>query len=832
MECALVKNINTKAGLTNGTVGTIVAVCYEAKDVPALLDGKHPQPYCVIMDFPNFKGFDHVENDNDLNSQSATEGTMSDDDMDVDDDEADCDVNACLSQDLKFPVKTWVAIFPTDCQLTIPPGRQAGTLFSKEDRKYRKQFPFVPAKNMTAHKSQGQTWTDRIIYISTGLHDVIRPNSEQTTLFYTAGTRSNKLENCLFEFFPLETWLQLGKSKQYQGLLRFEKDLREKAKLFASEHNNPSLYVDDPITYPEELSNDERLEWEHIKKLTTIQPFMNASTSPVFDYAMDNLFSPANIQGVIAFDFGSKNTGVAVLTRDPVQENETLLNEIKLVNLNLPSERQTDRTENSYSAMSGELKFLGKYFVDKDYENIRSWSIVVEYFQGHNTYAKVLFRTLEQVINELRGETNKCVHLKACNTKMIHNSNSPLLKLDFTTEELEFLNGKGTLNSFVNTRRHRDDIEMNDGIGRRTTLGKRACTIPPTLEDAPTPAKRTYKVRSKKNYKKQKEFSSRLIQLLKVGYDLSHIKLKIAAGVRASLKDVTKCDDLGDALLHGIREFFGEPSKYRTFVPGQTLFQSNRCIVVRFTIRWFSLVVFHVENNRIVVEHVGCHKTVIEKDTVLKNLTINDVEFLHSLPESFKDFLDFEYCDENVRATDTIHILLRHSRARVPHSMLQLLKKFVRNTMERREDFLETSIETFFKYNRTIYRCDFSKQLLVQETSGKHIDARQLLPTFLKNFSFTSKQSKHTKNMLDEEQIYTMYGEVRDRIMSIALDVDELQLDKLIIPRTIFEDYLALETLKTNNSHNNFRGPLWIIDLVLCGLNVSVIRPHFKGSRS
>jgi hypothetical protein len=49
--CALVKNINTKAGLTNETVGTINSVCYDTKEVHAVLDRKHPQPYDVIMDF-------------------------------------------------------------------------------------------------------------------------------------------------------------------------------------------------------------------------------------------------------------------------------------------------------------------------------------------------------------------------------------------------------------------------------------------------------------------------------------------------------------------------------------------------------------------------------------------------------------------------------------------------------------------------------------------------------------------------------------------------------------------------------------------------------------
>ncbi len=84
--------------------------------------------------------------------------------------------------------------------------------------------------------------------------------------------------------------------------------------------------------------------------------------------------------------------------------------------------------------------------------------------------------------------------------------------------------------------------------------------------------------------------------------------------------------------------------------------------------------------------------------------------------------------------------------------------------------------------------------------------------------------------MLNEEQIYTMYKQ--SFVSFFFFDKNKLKLDKLVIPQNIFEAFCALDTLKTNNLHNNFRGPLWIIDLVLCGLNVSVICPHFKGSRS
>ena len=53
----LVKNISVAAGLVNSSTGTVVAIIYDKADVQAILDGKHPSPYCILVCFPNFHGF-------------------------------------------------------------------------------------------------------------------------------------------------------------------------------------------------------------------------------------------------------------------------------------------------------------------------------------------------------------------------------------------------------------------------------------------------------------------------------------------------------------------------------------------------------------------------------------------------------------------------------------------------------------------------------------------------------------------------------------------------------------------------------------------------------
>ena len=56
-EVRLISNLNVSAGLVNSATGTVVKVVYDNADVQALLDGQHPPAYCVIVNFPQFRGF-------------------------------------------------------------------------------------------------------------------------------------------------------------------------------------------------------------------------------------------------------------------------------------------------------------------------------------------------------------------------------------------------------------------------------------------------------------------------------------------------------------------------------------------------------------------------------------------------------------------------------------------------------------------------------------------------------------------------------------------------------------------------------------------------------
>jgi hypothetical protein len=860
MEVTLVKNLNTRAGLTNGTVGTVVAVCYEDKDVQPLLDGHHPQPYCVIVDFPEFKGFPDdfpdVHDDGNTTEPNDHDKTMHE-------------------KRFTFPVKTWVAIFPADFQLEIPSNQRTRAMFTKTDKKCRTQFPIVPAKNMTAHKSQGQTWPNCVIHIALGLKQIKNPTSGTTTLLYTAGTRSNLLKNCLFDHIPLDTWLNLGKSKTHQALLIYEQHLKEQARQFARRFGSESIYDNNlPAPSTDDLTADQQAEWEDILAMTEMPQYDNTVRQAISPLECPHITKRSNFHGVIAFDLGPRNTGVAVLRKPNEDSLKSAILELTHVDFGLPATRPANWQVDLYVAFREKLAFLRSYFEDAAHSHLTSWSVVVEYFNRYNSYTGSMLHTIERIINEFQVGTAKSVTVKACNTQMIHSSKSPIFSLNFTSDELRYLNNEIDLNTLValknsatgrNLQQQQEDMDDDDipepfdlGSGDEDVHMESATdhangdNVPPPPTSGNTRASRTNKrsgpplnspvppkrarrdaTRSTKTkYKRQKEHSKRLMQLLaRIDVDLSHLSIDVPERIRSYLRQLKrKLDDVGDAFLHACREIYTEPSNYRKFVPGQTLFQTNRCVAIRITVRWFLYVVLHVENQTVTIEHLQCHPTGITQKTNLRSIDPTGPRFTAAIPYSARELFQFQVTNLDVRDADTIHLLLRHTHGSRPHVMLQHLKSYVRDVYENHPDYSSTRT-SLVKPRRTNYNFLQRKLVLIQETAGKHIDALQLLPTFLNLGKFMTDNSKHTENKLSEFELDTMYDTIVNLFDTVPQDQQQLTIDRLVIPRSLFKPFAHLSQIKTNNTHRENRASMWLMDLLLCALNNSVVRPHFKGHR-
>jgi hypothetical protein len=60
-DVRLIKNVNVSAGLVNSAIGKVVKVVYNNADVPALLAGKNPPPFCIIIQLDTFQVGQHTD---------------------------------------------------------------------------------------------------------------------------------------------------------------------------------------------------------------------------------------------------------------------------------------------------------------------------------------------------------------------------------------------------------------------------------------------------------------------------------------------------------------------------------------------------------------------------------------------------------------------------------------------------------------------------------------------------------------------------------------------------------------------------------------------------
>ena len=697
------------------------------------------------------------------------------------------------------------------------------------------------------------------------MKQVKNPSSATTTLLYTAGTRSNLLKNCLFDHIPLDTWLNLGKSKTHQALLSYEQTLKYNARQFARRYGKRNIYanIDDPTSTT--LTPEQIAEWEEILAMTEMPQYNKNIREPVSLLDSRHVTQKTNFDGVIAFDLGPKNTGVAVLTKPSDTSVNPAILELKHVNFGLPPTRPSNWQVDLYLAVREKLTFLKPYFDDPAYNHLASWSVVVEYFNRYNSYTGSMLHTIERVMNEFQVGTDKLVTVKACNTQMIHSSQSPIFKLNFTPDELRYLKGEIDLPTLITLENNgrpnqqqedmeTDDLEEPFDMGSENedvdmesrTVEEQNNNPKPTAArtnkrqgpplTSPLAAKRprneaTRSTRTK--YRRQKEHSKHLMTLLAtVDVDLTHLSIHIPERIRKYVKDLkTKLDDVGDAFLHACREVYAEPSTYRKFVPGQTLFQTNRCIAIRLTVRWFLCVVLHVQNHTVTIEHLKCHRTGITQKSDLKTIDPTGPRFKRALPYNSHNLFAFQQAvNSEMQHADTIHFVLRHTHGSRPHVMLQHFKSFLKNVYENHPDYTSTRSSPA-KPRRTNYNFLHNQLVIVQETSGKHIDAVQLLPTFLNLGKFLTKNSKRTENKLSELELDTMYENILNLFDTVPEHQDRLTIDRLIIPRSQFRSFANLSEIKTNDSDRENRASMWIMDLLLCALNNSVVRPHFKGHR-
>ena len=118
-EVRLVINLDVQAGLVNSALGKVVKIVFDAADVDTVLAGKYPIPFCIVVDFPRFRGY----------------------------------ILHSGARDFPFPKHpTWVPVFKRN--FTISQKELPRSILQKASLCYRYTFPLDGGLNLTVHRSQ------------------------------------------------------------------------------------------------------------------------------------------------------------------------------------------------------------------------------------------------------------------------------------------------------------------------------------------------------------------------------------------------------------------------------------------------------------------------------------------------------------------------------------------------------------------------------------------------------------------------------------------------------------------------------------------------------
>jgi hypothetical protein len=738
IKVSLLTNINTKCGLTNGTVGTVIDVIYEPADVPNLLKGQHPFPYAVIVEFPEYRGppFTHS--------------------------------NAKLPQD------NWVVIHMRPFKLDLHSHHAWKLRFpslSIGKNTTRTQFPLDIARNFTIHKAQGQTWKDEIIEVSmNGAWRKGKDHTDITSMLYVACTRSNTLQNLFVRALPLERWLELGKSPFYKRKIAEIAELKRNAISYMRMHGSRLGY---PLLYQQlneiDVSDAAALEeeWRLIQLIDiTIRPPENIDTNGVA-YLYDCIRPASQVLRCIAFDLGAVNTGMCVLSQDLSSKKPTI-ELLTLLNLHLGQKTMGRQTYNHVMNCLNTYGQVIKDCLQEKHAYLASSTyitVLLEQSDVHNPWQKYFEKALMDFVTQ-HASKNVCLLKKLSQASNLHDKNGPI----------HLLNLPPTFNSTIR--------------------------IPDTGEP----------LAKQPNYTKRKQVSSQIVRFIR-DEDLKlypNFNLNVMPRVISDISSLRKLDDVGDALLHALRETLMTPSNYRPVIAAAPAFPGSRCVCLFLTERHLLAIVLTIQSNNYIFQHILYHEWKLPN---AYDLTIKT--FIPHLPDSLYPLLDFT--TNTLPDTTLIRIIIRQGTSargnRLHHS---LFKEAMVRRFQSESAFTRVELQRTRAGVRNVHHYTDGCLRIVEHSVGRHTDAQQILPNILSTYESFAPISENVRpdiRLTEPEKLCFFNHMLNASDHTNLVSIEHLQIS------TNVANQLRLYTIHAAR----------ISDLLLVACDKSTVRSQFSG---
>jgi len=554
-DVRLIKNLNVAAGLVNSASGKVVKVIYNNADVPALREGKNPPPYCIVVDFPGFLGFP---------SPTASD-----------------------AQRRVFPFVNkphWVPVYR---QSFIPAHKDLTSAIIKKQSPnlcYREQFPLDLSRHITTHRAQGQTLANCTVSVDLGLENPDRQlPSDISAIIYVACTRVTELRNLFLGTIFLSTWEKIGQSTADHERRETEVKLKKAAKQFASEH---AFYkeMDAELKWKPDYSTAED-EWKQLKSEVAtpdshhpqLQDFQRVPDDELvgqhsrgeFQFA----FRPVNSERHIGLDQGRRNFGIAVVDKYGIGQPPVLV-----------------------AAENYDLHLSDNFTASALCVQLAKQTPLLNWMQQCNT---IVLPHVDRVVVHIEqmciknksakefgirfGEElqRKAPDVKTCIVKLSqphnHGSSGPVFKLGkLIVDELQLIP--------ISSQRKRTTQPS------RPLAAKRSRIVDTDVEpssDTDTNGADEYQNETKE-YAEKKRMSAKIFNYFVQADDAKQLDMGVKVEdalqkswkTRLEHKPRPKLDDVGDALLHSLKELLCGGSCYKQLVPPNSALQCNRTIVL------------------------------------------------------------------------------------------------------------------------------------------------------------------------------------------------------------------------------------------------------------
>jgi hypothetical protein len=732
-EVRLITNIDTSAGLVTNSLGRVVEIIYDNADAVAVVKGEHPPAYCVIVYFPQFRGF--------VSKSSPSERYY------------------------PFTNNKLVPVYRRRFNMEKLPE----SIRKVQEAKfcYREQFPIDLSSNLTAHRGQGQTWKNSTLSVNLGFESPQnKVPADAASIAYVACTRITTLKDLFVSpIFPA-VWLEMGKSDRDVARRKHEDVLKKAAKEFACVSGKYDECLTE-MNFEHDFSGVEQ-EWNEImddlsredgRLIPTLMSDdeLNALKQCLCEENPPVSLRPAAVERYIGIDQGIKTFSMVAIDKTP----SCLPKVIGAFQLNLEKVGIFDR-RGRFNVTDVLLKLeehspLFKWIrgqsedservTEKRVERADRVVVAVEQMSIENSFSKHLGKELGEALQQQ-------FDLSSCIVKMsqphVHRRNGPMFRLGQEIVEACQLEPPSyeSLQTRIQRKRESCTGHSNGVEHGRGTKGKKRREVQEDVEPSDSSEsssgdesgnayERIRRQVQHAEYKKKKAMSAAIFQYFIEASPAQQVAMQVEIDGDTQIywrnrKDVTKFDDLGDALLHALDATLCQSSKYRQLIPASPTLHKNRTVAVVVLPEKAFWVTMECVWNKFVIEDLGLFSTNVRKLTFSREQTIEAITRVLP-PRLRKALCEFDSSVECLSRTCHIKIIVKQLKsygtvgvsAKAAGALTNSTVKAMTNICDVALPNSTLSVmnnkKSGWSYGRTCK--ESGKKIEVLRSSGKHLNA-------------------------------------------------------------------------------------------------------------